>query len=108
MYSSILTMTSYWLFKSLQSQGLYSPWNSPGQNTEVGSCSLLQGIFSTQGSNLGLPHCRRILYQLSHQRSPTWLFYLCATHNAIHEPEIQLEVSWLKNNKSGPTPEFLN
>ena len=52
---------------SLLPHGLYSPWNSPGQNTGVGSLSLLQGIFPTQGSNLGLPHCRRILYQLSHQ-----------------------------------------
>ena len=50
--------------------GLYSPWNSPGQNTRVGSPSLLQGIFPTQGSNPGLPHCRRILYQLSHKGSP--------------------------------------
>ena len=49
----------------LQPHVLYSPWNSPGQNTGVGSCSLLQGIFPTQGSNPGLPHCRRILYQLS-------------------------------------------
>ena len=32
----------------------------------VGSLSLLQGIFTTQGSNPGLPHCRWILYQLSH------------------------------------------
>ena len=39
---------------------------SPGQNTGVGSYSLLQGIFPTQESNLGLPHCRWILYQLSH------------------------------------------
>ena len=38
----------------LQLHGLYSPWNSPGQNTGVGSLSLLQGIFSTQGSNTGL------------------------------------------------------
>ena len=37
------------------------------QDTGVGSLSLLQGIFPTQGSNLGLPHCRRILYQLSHK-----------------------------------------
>ena len=44
---------------------LYSPWNSPGQNTGVGSLSLLQGIFLTQGLNPGLPHCRWILYQLS-------------------------------------------
>ena len=50
----------------LQPHGLYSPWNSPGQNTGVGS---LQGIFPTQGSNPGLPHCRQILYQLSHQMS---------------------------------------
>ena len=45
--------------------GLYSPWNSPGQNTGVGSLSLLQGIFSTQGSNTGLLHCRWILYHLT-------------------------------------------
>ena len=44
---------------SLRPHGLYSPWNSPGQNTEVGGLSLLQGIFPTQGSNPGLLHCRR-------------------------------------------------
>ena len=38
----------------------YSPWNSPGQNTGVGSLFLLQGIFPTQGTNPGLPHCRWI------------------------------------------------
>ena len=47
-----------------------SPWNSPDQNTGVGSLSLLQGIFLTQGSNPGLPHCKRILYQLSQKESP--------------------------------------
>ena len=47
-----------------------SSWNSPGQNTGVGSLSLFQGIFPTQGSNPGLPHCRQILYQLSHKGSP--------------------------------------
>ena len=55
-----------------------SPWNSPGQNTGVGSLSLLQGIFPTQGSNPGLPHCRWILYQLSHKGSPRileWVAY---------------------------------
>ena len=50
---------------------LYRPWNSPGQNTGVGSHSILQGIFPTQGVNPGLSQCRRILYQLSHQGSPT-------------------------------------
>ena len=49
--------------------GLYSPWNSPDQNIGVGSLSLLRGIFPTQGSNPGLPHCRWILYQLSHRGS---------------------------------------
>ena len=58
------------VWDSLQPHGLYSPWNSPGQNTGVGSLSLLQGIFLTQGSNPGPPHCRQILYQLSHKGSP--------------------------------------
>ena len=49
--------------------GMYCAWNSPGKNTGVGSCSLLQVIFPTQGSNWGLLHCRRILYQLSYQGS---------------------------------------
>ena len=40
------------------------------KNTGVGTCSLLQGIFPTQGLNPGLPHCRWIFYQLSHNRSP--------------------------------------
>ena len=43
---------------------------SPGQNTGVGGLCLLQGIFPTQGLNPGLPHCRHILYQLSHKGSP--------------------------------------
>ena len=55
---------------SLRLHGLYSPWNSLGQNTRVGCLSLLQGIFLTQGSNPSLSHCSRILYQLSHQGSP--------------------------------------
>ena len=69
---------SLWMFlgsesrsvMSLRTHGLYRLWNSPGQNTRVGSLSLLQGVFPTQGSNPGLPHYRRILYQLSHKGSP--------------------------------------
>ena len=63
---------------SLRPHGLYSPQNSPDQNTGVGSLSLLQGIFPTQGSKPGLPYCRQILYQLSHQGSPRileWVAY---------------------------------
>ena len=43
--------------------------DSPGKNTGMGGHALPQGIFSTQGLNPGLPHCRWILYQLSHQGS---------------------------------------
>ena len=63
---------------SFRTHGLYSPWNFLGQNTGVGSLSLLQGIFPTQGSNPGLPNCRQILYQLSHKGSPRileWVAY---------------------------------
>ena len=63
---------------SLQPHGLQGPWNSSGQDTRVGSCSLLQKIFPTHGLNPGLPHCRRILYQLSQQGSPRileWVAY---------------------------------
>ena len=63
---------------SLQPHGLCNPWNSPGQNTGVGSLSILQGIFPAQGSNPGLLHCRQILYQLSHKGSPNltpfWIY----------------------------------
>ena len=64
---------------SLWPHGLHSPWNSPGQNIGVGSLSLLQGIFPTQGSNPSLLLCRQILYHLSHQRSPFKLLILSFT-----------------------------
>ena len=63
---------------TLRPHGLSSPWYSPAQNTGVGSLSLLQGIFPTQGSNPGLPHYTWILYQLSHKRRPRileWVAY---------------------------------
>ena len=59
----------YSVFNYMRPHGLYSPWNSPGQNTGVGSLTLLQGIFPIQGLNPGFPHPRWILYQLSHQGS---------------------------------------
>ena len=54
---------------SLQPNALWllGPLNSPGKNYGVGCHSLLQGIFLTQGSNLGLVHCRQILYHLNHR-----------------------------------------
>ena len=54
----------------LQPTRLLCPWDSPGKNTGMGCHALLQGIFPIQGSNLGLLHCRWILYHLSNQDSP--------------------------------------
>ena len=58
--------------------GSFVHGDSPGKNTGVGCHALLQGIFPTQGSNAGLPHCGKILYCLSHQESPwilEWVAY---------------------------------
>ena len=74
--------------------GLISPWNSPGQNTGDGSLSLLQGIFPNQELNPGLQHCRWILYQLSHKRSPRiveWGAYTFS--NRSSQPRNQTRVS---------------
>ena len=73
----------FWKWKLLSCVRLFAtprtcPWNSPDKNPGVGSLSLLQGIFPTQGSNSGLLHCRWILYQLSHKGSPgtlEWVAY---------------------------------
>ena len=56
---------------SLQPHSLNSSWTSLDQTIGVGSPSLLQRIFPTQGLNPGLPHCRQILYKLSYQGSPS-------------------------------------
>ena len=77
--------TSLWL------HGLHSPWNSPGQNTGVGSLSFLQGIFPTLGSNLGFPLCRWIPYQLSHQGSPAGNEASLKIHDRVRG------TSWLVN-----------
>ena len=51
------------------------------KNSGVGCYSLLQGIFPTQGSNLGLLHCRQILYHLSHQGSHT-IMWISSWHSS--------------------------
>ena len=56
--------------------GLYSPLDSPGQNTGVGSLSLLQEMVPTQGLIPGLPQCRWILYQLRYQGTPRILEWI--------------------------------
>ena len=79
---------------SLWPHGLYSPQNSPGQNNGVGTLSLLHGIFPAQGLNPGFPHCKRILYQLSHKGSPRmleWVAYPFSSGSS--EPRNQTRVS---------------
>ena len=77
---------------TLQPHGLCSPWNSLGQNTGEDSLSLLQGIFPNQGLNPGLPHCRWILYQLSHKGSPLeWVAY--AFSSRYSQPRNRTRVS---------------
>ena len=84
---------------SLRPHGLYSLWKSPGQNTGVRILSLLLGIFPTQGSNPGLQHCRRILYQLSDKGSPRileWVAY--PSSRGSSQPRIQIRVFCIQAN----------
>ena len=67
-----VTSDSLWPLR-LQPIRLMCPDNSPGQNTGVGSYSLLHEMFTIQKSNPGLPHGRWILYHLIHQGRPTYL-----------------------------------
>ena len=61
------------------------PWHSPGKNAGMGSHSILQGFFLTQGSNPGLLHCRQIPHHLSHQESPSHCIFLL---EAAHIPSL--------------------
>ena len=72
------------------------PWNSASQNTGVGSLSLLQGIFPTQGSNPGLLHCRRILHQLSLRGSPEQVNHCLwpALHRCAHILSVIPTLRW--------------
>ena len=123
----------YWTWNdSLRPHRLYTPWNSPGQNTGVGSFSLLQGIVPTQGSNPSLPHCGRILYQLSyhwhiHRQTNVNILTLCSSpmllrlcvgsalphHRQLIHPalsDLQAGDTWRKpvSDRSLPTnPSFL-
>ena len=86
-------------WKSLSRVQLFvTPWNSPGQNTGVGSLSLLQGIFPTQGSKPDLPHGRWIPYQLSRKGSPkgnqSWIF------TGRTDAEAETPILWPTDTKS--------
>ena len=61
--------------------GSLCAWNFPDKKTEGGCRVLLQGIFPTQGWNQGLPHCRQILYLLSH------ITYLAVQGSSLEDSE---------------------
>ena len=77
---------------TLRPHGLYSPWNSPGQETAVGSLCLLQVIFPTPGANPCLPHRRGILFQLSHKayiniyihKHILYIYFICINYLHIY------------------------
>ena len=74
--------------------------DSPGKNTGMGCHALLQGIFPTQGVNPGLPHCRQILYHLSHWGSPRileWVAYSLPRGNFLTQESNQglLHCTWI-------------
>ena len=70
--------------------------DSPGKNTGVGCHALFQGIFPTQGSNPGLPHCRRILCHLSHQGNPRILEWVaCPFSIGTSRPRNRTRVSYV-------------
>ena len=71
----------------LQPARLLCPWDFSGKNTGVGCHFLLQGIFPTQGSNLGFLHCRHILYHLSHQGSPFLIIFFYEQYNYCCQPQ---------------------
>ena len=79
----------------LKPSRLFCPWNFPSKNTGVGSHSLLQGIFTTQGLNPGLLHCRQILYCLSHQGGcdfKKWMDCLDVSHELGFLADLTLAV----------------
>ena len=79
----------------LQPTRLLCPWGSPGKNTGVGCHAFLQGIFPTQGWNLGLLPCKRILYCLSHQGSPRileWVAYPFSRGSSPHRNSLLAEL----------------
>ena len=102
---------------SLQPHGLWParllcPWNSPNKSVGLGSPSLLQGIFPTQGSNQGLPRGMQILYHLSHQGRHKWLWKtrknflanpILPSAKSVKETEVQVEMRMFKVTSSRPS-----
>ena len=90
--------------QGLQPATLLHPWESPGKNTRVGCHFLLLGVFPTQGSNLGLPHCRQTLYCLSQQGLLLFLLKYNKNIDHIFYLGFILEIGNVIMNKMGKSP----
>ena len=73
---------------------LLCPWDSPGKNTGVGCHFFLHGIFPTQVSNLGLLHCRQILYHLNHKGGKM------LTHLLYGDPCKDIKLPWMRSSQT--------
>ena len=98
-WSEVKLFSHVWLFAT---PWLLCPWDFLGKNTGVGCHFLLQGIFLTQGSNPGLPHCRQMLYPLSHQGSHHLLLEAKKTSILLIWPRLcdHCEVIWAEFSHS--------
>ena len=81
--AELLSRVQLFATHGLYPSRLLCPWDSPGKNTGVGCHALLQGIFPTQGSNPGFPHCRRILYHIEPPGKPH------SAHRVMHVTKAQ-------------------
>ena len=89
---------------TLQADSLPAEPQGKPKNTGVGSLSLLQQILLTQELNRGLLHCRRILYQLSHERSPfLWLICFDKSHTCKPITTLKNVFCYLLKSKSRNT-----
>ena len=87
--------------------GSFVHGNSPDLNTGVVYHDLLQGIFPTQGSNPGLPHCRQILYHLYHQGSPYIILYYIIYSSVMSDFFVAVQPHGLQHTRlpyPSPTP----
>ena len=82
----------------LQPTRLLHPWDFPGKSIGMDCYFLFQRIFPTQGSNLGLPHCRQTLYHLSHHRSLCYVYFTIIKNNNKRNEE----PSPLPSSKTSP------
>ena len=81
----------------LQPTRILHPWDFPGKSPGVGCHFLLQGILQTQGSNPGLPHCRQLLYGLSHQGNPKQLASHCLMDHTTNNLILRVFIPFLQS-----------